>query len=143
MSGTDRNMPSTSATTGSPTNGRVPFGSILQRQEGMNALNHFINPPDDLPTLLMRTDFRDEEQADACSIMLFKADIFKYSESFYNLVRYKQTTACSVGGRSTLLLLMGVCQIIAPSLLSGVGKKIKQLKNAVSIKDGTEGPSVS
>lgn len=103
----------------------------------MGALRDFVNPAKDRRAMLMRTIFEDEQKAKACAIILFKGRIFNYPQEFFDLILDTQAAMCSVKGRSTLLLLMGVCQIIAPELLKAFGKMGKQLSKGFKLK-GTD-----
>jgi hypothetical protein len=103
----------------------------------MGALRDFVTPAKDRRSMLMRTVFEDEQKARACAIIIFKGGIFNYPQEFYELILDTQAAMCSVKGRSTLLLLMGICQIIAPELLKSLGKLGKKFGKGMKFK-GTE-----
>jgi len=107
--------------------GGAPFHSLLQPHEQPNAFKDFTTPADNPRAMLMRTVFEDEKKATACALLLHYYDLFDMGDDCAQLVLDKQAAMCSVKGRSTILLLFAITGIVAPSLLSKIGKFGKKL----------------
>lgn len=104
-------------TKGKRTDGKVAAEDLLTTYGGGSKTRPFISPGKDVLELLMRTNFRDDDQAVAAVLLYDKCLRYDLELGLEDLKAYL-AAKCSVQGRSTLLALMASTGVIAPGMLS-------------------------
>ncbi len=117
--------------------GKLAAEDLLQTFGSHSKTRVFVSPGKDLLELLMRTVFKNEEQAVAAVLLYDKCQRFNFTRGLDDLKAYL-AAMCSVQGRSTSLALMAETGVVAPGILAKDLFDQRALKKkGVQQKDGT------
>lgn len=97
-------------------NGKVAAEDLLTTLGTGNKTYIFVNPGKNILELMMRTYFKDEDQAMAAVMLFEKCEEFNLQQGQDDLMALL-AARCSVKGRSTHLALMAETGVLAPGVL--------------------------
>lgn len=102
-----------------------PFGALMTPQDSHNVLAKFMEPAENVDDSLKGSYFESADYARFCAAHLFQMSEFDLPIECYEAIKRQQDAMCSVGGRSSLITLMGHSQLIAPGLLNVFSKGMR------------------
>ncbi len=110
--------------------GSNPLQSFMEdlasSQQQDSAIRYLVNPGDSPLELLMRTVFKDAEEANACIVTLHKIIRFDMGEKYKQIVLMKLASNCSIKGMSRL----EVVEVLTGLLLGSAHNQRLGVKNS-------------
>jgi len=97
-------------------NGKLAVEELLHVMPGHSRSRIFVSPGKDVLELLMRTNFKDDKEANTAVLLFSKCMKYSHTRGLEDLKAWL-AAKCSIKGRSTNLALMAETGVVAPSIL--------------------------